>query len=1096
MAERIAQTTVESAARQAARVPPQTVQAAAFRRAPTPRIGNQAMGRLLAPVIQRRCAACEEEQKAAQVQTKLTVGPVGDAYEQEADRIANIVTRPEANGSRPAASLGISRYVQRNPAGEVDGEATEVDPSVETELQRGGGRPLPVAVRAGMEERFGIRFGSVRIHIGGTAERLAAKLDALAFTHGRNIYFGAGAYAPGTPEGDRLLAHELTHVVQQTGGAPAAPGPAPVQRVPLIRGTEFHRITARILTENREHGLVSEAPIPGANRNTTGLERLGRADLYQSSDKNTIIGVRGKYEKQKGVNVGDDPNAKLRYETAPIGAARIAGGGEPARRPRPRRGSKKFDGEFPEWVKVADLKAIWRIGGRCIVEKPGEGIVQVATYGAGLQEFVNTAAKLGRVAPGSTISTGILTGVNIPRALDYRHFDAETARPSDGAVIIEGSAGPERYWMYEVPNTGLIYYFNLVQHPAPETRALFEETFRRLQPVRQDLLTSDTGVDGTINLPVPRKRRPGAPLRRKDEGAGPKRADGIGARGAVQRRKSPRSKKDWTKLGEKWETDRRNWDKNYAAKLLQSRGGTALDNRLQVNAILGLAESPTQGWMAGAGKRFESIKLWSGRTGQLLGALRFKLGGTFDKVAAAFNAVKERIGKFWDKLIGQPDPGVSGGWEKRLVAVLFKAIKFGLRQFVSVFFELCANCLEGLIAKVVHRFTEDISEKLHEEIEKLRTQFDEFEQKFKAEFESRFGSWDKFLEDLAQVQQWLDILTTMERLIRLGVQAVACLSPPALGCLWGLVVQGGLDIALNLVMGTDWFQQNVINHSFVRDIIKRFAGPSIRQLLAATLEKMGLGDFAKDVAPCTRVENMEPPPVPPVDPIPPGRLRAHRDAWERANHAQFVRDLQDRMVANGKPPTERDLQTAVKALAQTRKSGKELAKVFQSMPRTAGGQLDLGVVVSTLARSDTGTGGGRRSPLAASDPVALRKDLESSDWKSVPLGGMRIDYSHTIPRLLVRTRRDARFAALVSVKQAVEKGRKSYTITDASGIMLLTNVGTDLASAEVYVTTETQGKQKERSFTFIPISGSAGDYIDESGEMFRGLVLSEQPAER
>jgi hypothetical protein len=1089
MAERKAQTTVESAARQAA-------QTAGLRRMPAPQIGNQAIGRLLAPVIQRRCAACEEEQKAARVQTKLMVGPVGDVYEQEADRVADIVTRPAAGGSRPAAtSLGISRYVQRDPAGEVDGEAAEADPSVEAELRRGSGRQLPPAVRAGMEERFGVRFDSVRIHIGGSAERLAAKLDALAFAHGRNIYFGAGAYAPGTLEGDRLLAHELTHVVQQTGGAPAAPRPAPVQRVPLIRGTEFHRITARILTENKEHGLVSEAPIPGANRNTTGLDRLGRADLYQSTDKNTIIGVRGAYEKQKGVNVSDDPNPKLGYRTAPIGAARIAGGGEPARRPSPRRGRKEFDGEFPKWVKVADLKAIWRIGGRCIVEKPGEGTVQVATYGAGLEEFVRTAAALGRVKPGTTIDTGTLTGLNIPRALDYRRIDAETATPSDGAVMIEGPAGPERYWMYEVPNTGLIYYFHLARNPAPEARALFDETFRRLQPVRQELLTPDTGVDGTINLPVPRKRRPGAPVRRKDEGAGPQRAEGMGARGTVQRKKSPRSKKDWTKLGEKWETDRRNWDKNYATKLLQSRGGAALDNRLQVNAILGLAESPTQGWMAGAGKRFESIKLWSGRTGQLLGTLRFKLGGTFDKVAAAFNSVKEKIGKFWDKLTAQPDPGVAGGWEKRLVAVLFKAIKFGLRAFVSVFFELCANCLEGLIAKVVHRFTEDISEKLHEEIEKLRTQFDEFEQKFKAEFESRFGSWDKFLEDLAQVQQWLDILTTMERLIRLGVQVVACISPPALGCLWGLVVQVGLDVALNLVMGTDWFQQNVINHSFVRDIIKRFAGPSIRQLLAATLEKMGLGGFAKDVAPCTRVENIEPPPVPPVDPIPPGQLRAHRDAWERANHAQMVRDLQARMVVGGKPPTERDLQKAVEALRQTRKSGKELEKAFQSMPRTADGKLDLGVVVSTLAQPHAGTGGGRRSPLAASDPVALRKDLESSNWKSVPRGGMVVDFSHTIPRLLVRTARDTRFAALVSVKETGEKGRKTYTITDAGGIMLLTNVPTgDLASAEVYATTETQGKQKVISF--IVISGSAGDYIDESGDFFRGVVLSKQPAER
>ena len=84
--------------------------------------------------------------------------------------------------------------------------------------QRGNGRPLPADIRALMESRFGTDFGDVRIHTDAEAARLNRDLNAKAFTHGRDVYFGAGQFTPETTGGKRLLAHELTHVVQQTGG--------------------------------------------------------------------------------------------------------------------------------------------------------------------------------------------------------------------------------------------------------------------------------------------------------------------------------------------------------------------------------------------------------------------------------------------------------------------------------------------------------------------------------------------------------------------------------------------------------------------------------------------------------------------------------------------------------------------------------------------------------------------------------------------------------------------------------------------------------------------------------------------------------------
>jgi hypothetical protein len=86
--------------------------------------------------------------------------------------------------------------------------------------------PLPPKTRALMESRLGDDFGDVRIHADGVAARSAAAVSADAYTIGRDIVVGEGKYAPGTHAGDRLLAHELTHVVQQRGG------PESLQRQP------------------------------------------------------------------------------------------------------------------------------------------------------------------------------------------------------------------------------------------------------------------------------------------------------------------------------------------------------------------------------------------------------------------------------------------------------------------------------------------------------------------------------------------------------------------------------------------------------------------------------------------------------------------------------------------------------------------------------------------------------------------------------------------------------------------------------------------------------------------------------------------------
>ena len=116
--------------------------------------------------------------------------------------------------------------VQKAPASSEAAPAEHVD--VDDALATPG-RPLDPSTRRSMEARFGYDFSSVRLHDDARAAATAAEIDAAAFTVGEHVVFGSARFAPSTPEGRRLLAHELAHVVQQTRGAPGGAGPI-VQR--------------------------------------------------------------------------------------------------------------------------------------------------------------------------------------------------------------------------------------------------------------------------------------------------------------------------------------------------------------------------------------------------------------------------------------------------------------------------------------------------------------------------------------------------------------------------------------------------------------------------------------------------------------------------------------------------------------------------------------------------------------------------------------------------------------------------------------------------------------------------------------------------
>ncbi len=225
------------------------------------------------------------------IQAKLVVGSVNDPLESEADRIADEILRtPSPDLSIPPAPLQINRrYSRRN----VEGSPLQPD-SLEQPRMRDGatsmieralrspGRPLDPATRAYFEPRFGQEFSNVRVHSDAAAGESARQLNALAYTVGSDVVFGSGGYSPGTEVGRHLLAHELTHVVQQS----AATAEVVQRQVPENGPPAEHKRVTRaedidLATSYWEEELRKEADSKGKYKAKSLVDQGWELDLTQ-----------------------------------------------------------------------------------------------------------------------------------------------------------------------------------------------------------------------------------------------------------------------------------------------------------------------------------------------------------------------------------------------------------------------------------------------------------------------------------------------------------------------------------------------------------------------------------------------------------------------------------------------------------------------------------------------------------------------------------------------------------------------------------------------------------------------------------------------
>ncbi len=191
------------------------------------------------PDIQKK--AEEKDLSSKNLQTKLDVGQPGDVYEKEADQVADKVSRKEAVGSNDINRFqtGLSArfesdierkeedketVIQAKPDDyeklQKKGENSGISEGFESKLNssQGQGNPLDSKTQSEMGSGFGHDFSDVRVHTDSNAVQMSRDIGAQAFTHGNDIFFNEGKFNPGSSEGKHLLAHELTHTVQQGGG--------------------------------------------------------------------------------------------------------------------------------------------------------------------------------------------------------------------------------------------------------------------------------------------------------------------------------------------------------------------------------------------------------------------------------------------------------------------------------------------------------------------------------------------------------------------------------------------------------------------------------------------------------------------------------------------------------------------------------------------------------------------------------------------------------------------------------------------------------------------------------------------------------------
>jgi outer membrane protein OmpA-like peptidoglycan-associated protein len=271
--------------------------------------------------IQRVCAECEEEmqrQPMEEEEEELQMQPVEE--EQEG------IQRQPVEEEKELQMQPVEEEEEMLQGKATDGGGLQISNQVQSQIDslRGGGQPLPESVRTFFEPRFNSDFSGVRAHTHARAAETAKAINARAFTAGKDVAFGSGQYSPDTSEGKKLLAHELTHVVQQTGS---------------VQSQQNIRTSLNDSWEITSGGSAASDLLPPSSRtgDNRAIFRKEIDDFRQthSTDSATMFGLRPLANRGAGSTNNQAPNVQRQHKletdlgsaagvTCPISTAKLS----------------------------------------------------------------------------------------------------------------------------------------------------------------------------------------------------------------------------------------------------------------------------------------------------------------------------------------------------------------------------------------------------------------------------------------------------------------------------------------------------------------------------------------------------------------------------------------------------------------------------------------------------------------------------------------------------------------------------------------------------------------------------------------------------
>lgn len=957
------------------------------------------------------------------IQPRLKIGPVDDPFEREADRMAdavvatrgmdsyftqsnaeNVTTVAPAQGvtlATPAASV-----VQREctvPEDPEEQELLEIQGRFETDSSsppadfehriragRGGGHSLPDTTRNFMESRIGSDFSNVRIHRDEHADALTRDVHAEAFTVGTDIFFSSGTYRPGTGDGDHLLAHELTHVVQQSGRSNRGPQPAAtIQRSRtrydrpryyrhIISGQNAHHlIEERLLDLN--NNLVVEAPIPGANRNSPGFSKVGFADLYWAPlDDGKFSGIRGVREgaEERDVHNMDNCGSRNLRNTRPCYRHN-------ARPPR-RHGQRGWNPpHLPSRVEMGEIKPATRF-------HVGGGLVQLLNYSSGLNQFADAVRVFEPSTPSSIQVSAI--NVTIPDDLDYKNFREQRGRPS-GLIL-----GDRRMWVWG--GGGMYVYFDLAADLMRTTLPReVRDAITAVEQLRERLTQREAGVTRKAQSgPVPDNTAASSSSPHGNEHKANDATPEVKLTtepSVIQRRRPRAGRGGVDQRRQTWLRDQQALSRSFRGWLRRG-SGRDLREKLAIDRQLGVGREMATRRSNEEVRQLQSLLFWSGTKGRFVGRMRFLLGDHFEHLQRYFDRTRQRTRRMRSRF--RSIRGGSGrGWRARLGRLIIEVAREAIGTFITELFSLMAGCAEAAMDQAVDHFQEEISEEYAEELCRIQEFFEDVRDELEALWEPYLDDVESWVDTLNDFQWWLNLALTLEGALRLAFQAVACLSPPALGCLWGLVGQLAFEVVLDLIVGTQQFHDHVVD-PVVERLVQDIFGETVFSFINDALGP-GLSEYHCQLPAGQGTSRLG---VSLPRGMSAAATRQQRDQWSQQNAGMLQTELAG-FIRNGRgqTATPEEMQRFLQAV-----DGWEPAQIRRALEATrdqGGINIDR-----ALQQTEAGSQGGSTPPMRPEEVrlpprrqvTAPLEHLESSDVvqsRASPCAGLRVCRTVTLP---------------------------------------------------------------------------------------------------